>query len=303
MPKKSKVRPGDLKVCKEVMREHGPTYYYPTRLFPKKIREATYVLYAFYRVPDDMVDERPDLNPSEKAKLLEAWIKKWKSALEGEKCDEPVLRAALAVHQEFQIPKKYSLAFLKSMHMDLEKDTYESYLELKDYMYGSAAVVGIMMTYVIGEKGGLRPPREWTLEKAADLGFAMQLTNFLRDVHEDLKDRGRVYLPEDELDYFGVEVSSLHLAAKDSAKALELEASAPWISFMKEQILRAQGLYTSGFEGLKALPIYARIPILYASRLYQSYLRKIEKANYHLFDRDFSLTKFQKIIYFFKIFT
>ena len=277
----TKLSKQDIQFCKSIMAKAGPTYYWATNLLPKKAREATYVLYAFYRVPDDIVD----LCKGDPSQELTEWINQWKSItttnlnLEQFHKLHPVLRSALQVHQDFNIPFEYSYAFLESMHQDLSKKTYENYQELVQYMYGSASVVGIMMTHIF-----VQNPDGLTLQKAKSLGEAMQITNFLRDINEDLKDRQRVYMPKDELIIHKI---------NPSLKAIKVNDD--WRRFMQFQMQRNVELYREGFSGLKFLPFHIRFCVKLSGIMYMSFLQQIINSDYQVFQSSYRLTTQNKI--------
>jgi phytoene synthase len=276
-----KISSQDIQFCQKIMAKSGPTYYWATKLFPKKIRQSTYILYAFYRVPDDIVD----LEKENKKLKLEEWVKEWSNLVENPtptnlQQANPVLRASYIVHQIYKIPFHHSQSFLKAMLQDLTKKRYQTYQELKDYMYGSAAVVGIMMTYLINPS-----PTAQTLKQAEDLGYAMQLTNFIRDIKEDVDERDRIYLPEDELKAF--QITSKNIQNHDYPPR--------WEAFVKEQLLRTNQLYKSGFQGLKKLPFHARFCIRLAAVMYMDYNRQIIQSNFRVYDSTYKLTTARKI--------
>lgn len=271
----------EVDFCKKIMANAGPTYYWATRLMPKKIRHATYVLYAFYRVPDDIVD----LHSSDPTQDLMQWVDTWKKTISNpesslENSDlSPVLSAALKVHQNFNIPFDYSISFLDSMVQDLTKKNYEDYQELENYMYGSASVVGIMMTHLF-----LQNPSAKVLEKAKSLGEAMQLTNFLRDIHEDLEDRKRVYMPKDELLKFGI-----------NSDFSEFVYNQNWKDFMCFQIQRNVNLYQDGFSGLQYLPLHVSFCVKLSAVMYMSFLQQIIDSDFQVFDSKYRLLISQKL--------
>lgn len=271
----------DIQYCQQIMAKAGPTYYWSTKLFPEKIRQATYVLYAFYRVPDDIVD----LEKKDKQKKLEQWVQDWNQLIQKQnqknlQKTNPVLRSAYQVHQIYNIPFHYSQSFLKAMLQDLTKKRYENYKDLKNYMYGSAAIPGIMMTYLVKPN-----PDPITLQQAEDLGLAMQLTNFIRDIKEDIDDRDRIYLPQDELKKY--QVTDQNIKNHDYPTK--------WNQLISYQINRSHQLYKSGFQGLKKLPLHARFCIRLASIMYMDYNRQIIKSNFRVYHSTYKLSLIRKI--------
>lgn len=276
----------DIKICKEIMRKAGKTYYFAIQMFPQKIKEATYALYAFYRVPDDIVDLNEDLPISQKEAMLNEWIEKWNKCIKNEgKSDEAVLRAAYKVHQQYEIDFKYSQDFFKAMLQDLTKTRYENYAELENYMYGSAAVVGIMMTHVIGISPKTDLPKQIILDYASKLGYAMQLTNFIRDIKEDIDDRDRIYMPSEE--YLNFEISEL-----DFAKHRYPEQ---WNNFIELQLHRAERFYREADQGIKYLNGFGKLAVKLASRLYESYHKEIRKSGYKVYHNNYKISSVRRI--------
>jgi phytoene synthase len=257
----------DLDICRALHRRHGKSYYFATRFFPSDQRRATYALYAFFRVPDDLVDETYKHDAVKAQEALTNWRDEWRKAYEGFPSTEPVLRATAWVFHHFKIPYEYSEAFLEAMLQDTAKARYDNYEELQSYMYGSAVVVGLMMTHVIGFSD------EKALPHAKELGEAMQLTNFLRDIREDLEERDRIYLPLQELAAFGLTEEDLKNHTCDDR----------FTSFLMFQIQRCDDLYARSAAGIPLLNPSGRTAVAIASRLYQEILRKIEKQRYNVF--------------------
>ena len=186
--------------ARAIHKHHGKSYYFAAKLFPRELQQATFALYAFFRVPDEIVDSSPLATEEDLAEVkrrLHEWGERWRHAYDVGRSTHPVLHVTAHTFRRYNIPYEYSESFLAAMIQDTYQARYETFDDLCGYMYGSAAVVGLMMSHVIG----FRPP---ALEHAQKLGYAMQLTNFLRDIDEDYQERGRVYMPQDELARFGL---------------------------------------------------------------------------------------------------
>lgn len=271
----------DIAYCQAIMQERGPTYYWATKLFPQQIRHAVYILYAFYRVPDDIVDMLEEgSSKAEVAAKLSEWIQAWQTAIQqpvANNIDNPILRATKLLHKIYHIDYQHSKDFLAAMEQDLTKKRYKNYAELEKYMYGSAAVVGIMLTYVVGSQ----QPNKFSqaLKYAEQLGYAMQLTNFLRDVQEDYQERDRIYIPETELKKFNVNETAIKHNKSDHN----------WQELMRWQIKRCRNLFYTAEQGIKLLNKSGQLPILIASRLYAHHLNKIRQQNYNVFKNPESL--------------
>lgn len=213
----------------ELTRAHGTTYYWGALLLPRRQRRDVHTVYALCRLADDIVDEpeKVDLSvpragtPAERLTLFREWFFE---ALAAGRSDEPVMSAVIdSVRRRGTDPECFG-RFFDAMALDLHRTTWASWPELRDgYMEGSAAVIGEMMLPV------LEPLTPAATEPARALGLAFQLTNFLRDVNEDL-DRGRVYLPQDDLSRHGADPWLRRVTPE-------------WRSFMAEQVARNRGLY------------------------------------------------------------
>lgn len=269
----------DVEFCREIQHKYGKSYYFATKLFPTDIKDATHILYAFFRVPDEIVDN-PINKDSKIVKLkLEAYKHEWELAKENKSTD-PILRATAFLFKKHKIPEEYADAFLAAMIQDIEKTRYKNYKELEEYMYGSSAVVGLMMSYVIGYSD------DKALEYAKKLGYAMQLTNFLRDIDEDYVGRNRIYMPEDELKNF-------NLSEKDIAQRKQ---SDDFVRFIKWQISRVRQLYDEANEGIKYLSKRGRFAVKLGSALYEAILDKIEEDNFNIFNNRVKTSFLEKCI-------
>lgn len=187
--------------CRELNAAHGKTYFLATRLLPVDRRPAVHALYGFARWADDIVDvPEPGGDDGLRGERLAALQRRLDDGLRQEGGDEPVVLALADTARRYAIEHGHFRDFMAAMRSDLEVTDYATYADLRAYMHGSAAVIGLQMLPVLGTV----VPREEAEPHAAALGVAFQLTNFLRDVGEDL-DRGRVYLPADLLTGHGVD--------------------------------------------------------------------------------------------------
>lgn len=269
--------------AKRLAKKFGKSYYFATRFFPKPQREATYALYAFFRLPDDVVDVALT-NGAQAKKELEHWTELWKNALatahvkEGD-ADLQLLRYIARVFETYKIPQRYSFEFLDAMMQDCSKKKYQTYAELRAYMYGSASVVGLMMTHVIGYSD------QKAFEHAKALGEAMQLTNFLRDIGEDWTLRGRVYLPVEDLKRFGVSQEDIAQANK----------TPEFVRLLQFEIERARALYAKAEVGIRYLSPSGRVAVRVASALYAGILDAIEAQNYDVFGKRAKTSLLRKV--------
>jgi len=269
----------DYAHCQAVQRAHGVSYYFATRFFPPETRRAVHALYGFVRYPDQWVD-CPDAHSSPESihAQLDAYERDLIRAVCGEPVSLPPLRAFADVVRRYAIPLRHPLEFLDAMRMDLTRTRYATFDELQTYTWGSASVVGVMMCYILGT---VHPD---ALHYAATMGLAMQMTNFLRDVGEDWA-RGRVYLPQDELQRFGVSEAQIANGVVDDR----------WVAMMRFQIDRCRALYAEAEQGIPLLPREAQYPVLLGGRLYARILHAIERNGYDVFRRRAHTTHAEKL--------
>ncbi len=258
--------------CARLTWRHGTTYYWGALLLPKERRRHVYAVYALCRLADDIVDlpgasgpEPVDGHP-ETAARLEAFAQGFRDALAAGASDDAVLAAIVHSVRVCGVDPECFDRFFAAMAMDLTTTTYETWEDLLGYMEGSAAVIGEMMLPV------LQPTSPAAKEPARSLGFAFQLTNFLRDVDEDL-DRGRVYVPQEDLRRFGVD-----LFAPGGRTA-----SPQWRACLAFEIARNRELYAHADTGIALLPPRSARCVGTARVLYARILERIERAGYDVF--------------------
>ncbi len=262
-----------------VTKQFGTSYYFATRFLPMNLRQATYALYSFFRIPDEIVDNAINQNPEAILQELEDWEAMWHQAYAGDKTKYPVLNITAEVFRKYEIPYQYSLDFLTAMKQDVYTNRYQTYADLQAYMYGSASVVGLMMSYIIGFNNIK------ALEYAPYLGEAMQLTNFIRDIGEDYKERGRIYLPQEDMHKYNVTENNIR----------DNKINADFIKLIKFEIKRARNLYRQSDSGLKYLNKRGRFAVIMASRMYEAILDKIEQNNYDVLTKRARTSKREKI--------
>ncbi|MER6594464.1 phytoene/squalene synthase family protein [Micromonospora purpureochromogenes] len=259
--------------CQELHRRHGRTYYLATRLLPAWKRRHVHALYGFTRYADEIVDRTEELPPAERAARLDEWSSEFVAGLHGEPVDDPLLPAVLHTIAVFDLDRADFASFLRSMAMDLTVLSYPTYDDLLDYMEGSAAVIGTMMLPILGSSDPAA-----AREPARQLGIAFQLTNFIRDVAEDL-DRGRTYLPDEDLAKFGVTHDDL-LAAKEQAR------TTPRIRDLIEyEVSRAQAHYEAAAPGITLLNPASQACMRTAYALYGGILDEVAAQGYDVFVR------------------
>ncbi len=256
-----------LQKCREITRRYGTSFYFATQFFPRETRDGIYAIYAFARIPDEIVDDPDKTSKDETIAKLKAWRQKWLVAMNYGGSDDEVMNAIVYTFRKYKIPVDVGEAFLKSMFMDEERATYETYAELEDYMYGSAGVIGLMVTRIVGFSS------EAAFPHAIKLGYAFQLTNFLRDIREDRVDLGRVYMPQDELRSFGLTDGDISQQVYDER----------FIEFMKFQIARNREVYREALPGIPMLAWRGRLAVRISYVLYKAILAEIERANYNIY--------------------
>lgn len=270
-------------VARRINRKCGKSYYWATQLFPAEKRRATYALYAFFRIADDIVDAKDITTVSGQNRArreLDDYRNAWDRALLTGDAENPAICAAAYVCSRYGIPREHSELFLNSMAMDITCGRYDTYADLSRYMDGSAAAVGLMMSYVIG----FTDPS--ALPHLANLGNAMQLTNFLRDVDEDYHDYHRVYIPIEDLDTFGL--GEADIAAR--------RYSAKWRAMMEFEASRTHDLYADAEHGIDLLSSDVKWPIRVASALYSAILVKLREKNWNVFAGRAHTNTFEKLI-------
>jgi phytoene synthase len=259
--------------CRQLHAEHGRTYYLATRLLPPGKRPFVHALYGFARYADEIVDDlAADLTPAQRADALGSWGDQVLADLARGHSQDPIARALVDTALRFAIPHEHFHDFLHSMRMDLTVTEYATYDDLAVYVHGSAAVIGRQMVHVLGTTDPADLPG--ALARADDLGVAFQLANFIRDVGEDL-DRGRVYLPLDELAAFSVTRADLERRVLTPQLRLALE----W------QVRRVRRLQRQADPGIALLRPDAQPCIRAASELYCGIVDAVEAIDYQVFDQ------------------
>jgi phytoene synthase len=262
--------------CQEVTRREAKNFYYGFMLLPTGQRRAIYSAYAFARRCDDIADA--GLPVAEAAEQLAAYRRSLEECLAG----HPTGQAFEALHQTvetYRMPPQYLFDLVTGVETDLTRTRYETFDDLKDYCYHVASTVGLICLEIFGYAGG-----ETARSRAADLGVALQLTNILRDIREDAE-RGRIYLPLDEIEWFGYSEEAL-LARRSTPEFRRL---------MAFQVDRARQYYSLGRELLPHLPRRARACVGAMAGIYSSILDDIEREPGVVFERRISLSVGQKL--------
>ena len=245
---------------------YSKSFYFSARMLPKEKRWATYALYGFCRHCDNLIDTPRQRTETEIVREIQLLTEELQVAYNTGESQHPIIRAFILVAKAYGIPIEYPLDLLKGVAMDVQQTRYKTFDELSLFCYRVAAVVGLMMTYVLGYKD------KRAFGYAKQLGIGMQLTNILRDIKED-KDMGRIYLPQKDLARFGVSEQDI-LEEKLTPQLKEL---------MKFQVESADRYYAEAMPGISLLETESQYAIYSAAKIYRGILRKIEDRNYDPF--------------------
>jgi phytoene synthase len=254
---------------------HGRTYFLATRLLPAARRPAVHALYGFARYADEIVDDLDDPQPAAAAAArLDGLRDELVAALDGRPTRVPVLAAVADTARRYDIPHRHFTDFMASMRMDTHVTDYPTLAALGEYMHGSAAVIGLQMLPILGTT----VPQQQAEPHAAELGIAFQLTNFLRDVGEDL-DRGRIYLPADVLGSHGVDRELLMASRRGGRTDPRIRRA------LAALIEHTRAVYRRAEPGIGMLQPASRECVRCAFVLYRGILDEIEAAGHDVLDR------------------
>ncbi len=267
---------GAISYCRNVTSHHSKTFYFGSCFFPMQQRQAVWAVYAACRLGDDTVDE---LQGQAARNALELWRERVQNAIAGSPDTDPMAQALAWAAKQYPIQFDPFAELYLGLEMDLVQHRYQTLEELLLYCRRVAGVVGWMITPIAGFDGG-----EATLERALKLGMAMQITNILRDVGEDL-DRGRIYLPADLMQKYGVTERDL----------LERRVTPAYIALMRELDRIARDLYREGWKGLPHLHGTARIAVAVAARAYEAILGALELNGFDNFNKRASISGQKKL--------
>jgi len=261
--------------CQDKAAKSGSSFYYSFRFLPEKQRQAIIALYAFCREVDDTVDEITD---TDLARTKLGW---WREEIQRtfkNEATHPVGKALQKAIENFELHEEYFMEIIDGMEMDLDQFSYPEFKQLALYCHRAASVVGLLSVEIFGYQD------RKTLKYAEYLGMALQLTNIIRDVREDAE-RGRIYLPQEELKQFNVNSEAL-LALKSTPELVEL---------LKFQTARAKEYYRQAFEVLPAGDRYSQRTGLIMAAIYEATLDEIEIDNFQVMHHRVSLTPIRKL--------
>ena len=252
--------------ARKITAYYSKSFYFSAQMLPKERRWATFALYGFCRHCDNLIDTPRQRTETEILREIQRLTEELHIAYNTGESQDPIIRTFILVAKTYNIPIAYPLDLLNGVAMDVKQVRYKTFDELSLFCYRVAAVVGLMMTSVLGYKD------EQAFGYAKQLGIAMQLTNILRDVKED-KEMGRIYIPQAELAQFGVTEQDIF------AEKMTPELRA----LMKFQIERADQYYTEAIPGISLLKTESQYAIYSAAKIYRGILRKIEEHDYNPF--------------------
>ncbi len=271
--------------CRQITRKYAKTFYMATRFLPNHKQRSIFAIYALCRFLDDLVDETEDLVTTQKIdiddvhRLIDTQKQRLLDVYEGrDPGGHPIFVAFSHTLKTFHIPVELPFELIDGVSMDLTKKRYETFEEVYEYSWKVASVVGLMTSEVFGYDD----PK--ALEYAADLGIAMQLTNILRDVGEDL-DRGRIYIPAEDLRAFGITEDDL----------FERKLTPEFKAMMEFQIQRAESYYERSDAGIGMLSDDSRLPVSMARMNYSRILMQIRENGYQVFDQRAHLSTAKKL--------
>ncbi len=259
--------PGVLQI-----QQQKTNFYYSFSLLPRDEREAMHSVYAFCRYADDIIDEEDAAEPAEPTlRTLRKRERLNRLRVEVERCyrgesRHPILMPLATVVRRFQIPKQYFLTLLDGMEMDLVKNRYNTFEELREYCYCVASVVGLICIEIFGYQ------YEETKEYAVNLGIALQLTNILRDIKADAA-RGRIYLPLEDLRAFGYTEEDL----------MANRYNLPFIELMRFETRRAREFYGKARAALRPDERKTMFAAEIMDAIYYRILEKIELNEFNVF--------------------
>lgn len=270
--------------CRDISRHHAKTFYLASMFLPKKQQKPIFAIYALLRTVDDLVDTAEEklvnslITREEISRLLDGWKLKLKECYEGKVGNDPIMMAWHDTLKSYSIPIELPLDLMDGVAMDIEFKPFETFDELYVYCYKVAAVVGLMTSEIFGYSD------KKALEHAIELGIAMQLTNILRDVGEDV-DRGRIYLPMEDLRRFNYSPDEM----------MQKSMNSNFIELMKFQVERARSYYRESEKGIPMLEQRSRFGVAISSINYGNILTAIEKNHYDVFSKRAYRSFYQKI--------
>ena len=264
--------------ARKITAHYSKSFYFSAQMLPREQRWATFALYGFCRHCDNLIDTPRQRTETEILGEIQRLTEELQIAYNTGESQDPIIRVFILVAKAYGIPIAYPLDLLNGVAMDVQQTRYKTFDELSLFCYRVAAVVGLMMTHVLGYKD------ERAFDYARQLGIAMQLTNILRDIKED-KEMGRLYIPQADLAQFGVTEQDI----------FEEKMTPQLRALMKFQVERAHQYYTEAIPGISLLKTESQYAIYSAARIYRGILRKIEDRDYNPFLNRVFVSSTQKV--------
>jgi phytoene synthase len=264
--------------CRLYTRYYAKSFYFSSFLLPKEKRNAAYAVYSFCRYADNIVDKAGKNSLAETEKSIDSLLENLDEVYSGRSVNDGFSAFGNMV-RKFEIPKHYFTELVEGVSMDMKTKRYKTFAELEHYCYKVASVVGLIMSEIF------RYSNSAALEYAVHLGKAMQLTNILRDIHDDYK-MNRVYIPQDELSGFGYSEEDI------GNKVINKN----FISLIKHQIERAKQLYDVAEKGIPYLTNDgSRTTVVLMLKIYSGILNKIEEKKYDVYSGRVYVSRAEKI--------
>ncbi|NTU97384.1 MAG: phytoene/squalene synthase family protein [Chlorobiaceae bacterium] len=270
--------------CRQMSRHHAKTFYLASMFLPERQRRPIFAIYALLRTVDDIVDmaevklSKGLITGEEIRKMLEDWKARLRACYAGNPGDDPIMMAWHDTLKRYPVPIELPFELIEGVAMDISFKPFETFDELYGYCYKVASVVGLMTSEIFGYSD------KRALDHAVELGIAMQLTNILRDIGEDI-DRGRIYLPMEDLRRFDCSIEEF----------LQKTMNRKFVDLMKFQVERARGYYRSAEQGIPMLHRESRFAVSLSSLNYGNILTAIEENGYDVFSKRAYRSFFQKI--------
>lgn len=259
--------------CRKLTQERAKNFYFGIKLLPRERRDALCAIYAFFRYCDDVSD---DEEVADRAELLN----RWRAAVRDPEADEnPILEAFHHAVERYRVPRNYFEELIDGTESDLTVDRFPTFDDTYLYCYRVASTVGLVCVHVFGFDGS-----EEALKQAEYRGIAFQLTNILRDLKEDA-DRGRIYLPLEDLERFGVDPASMLAGAPDGRFAEMLEF----------EVERARDYYRRSDSLAEKVEPESRASLEAMTRIYRALLEKVSRMGPEVMKKRAQLSKVEKL--------
>ncbi|MTH53307.1 phytoene synthase [Bacillus mangrovi] len=261
--------------CEELIKIHSKSFYKAFSLLPAEKKKAVWAVYAFCRTVDDIVDEGTDPETE-----LQAFEEEFRLFLKREHSREKFIWLALEdTFSRYDMDEEAFWDMIKGQRMDLHKNRYDTLEEVFEYSYHVASAVGLMLLPILA-------PRKKALLRngAIALGLAMQLTNILRDIGEDL-DRDRIYLPKEVMDQFGCSFEQLENGVINDS----------FISVWEYLAFEAEAYYEEALDTIDEYPLHSRTPVKAAAYFYKAILNKVRGNQYRVFGQRNFVTQDEKV--------